>query len=85
MRCSFRTWAAWKRFNSGCNNIIDRHLKKDKKERKPREKTEQELFEKEKKNNHSRSIYDKPKKKTKKNSYEIIIYLFHYFFHFLDY
>ena len=49
-----------------CNNIIDRHLKKDKKERKPRKKTEQELFEKEKKNNYSKSIHDKPKKKTKK-------------------
>jgi len=48
-----------------CNNIIDRHLKKDKKERKPRKKTEKELFENNKKD-YSKSINNKPKKKTKK-------------------
>ena len=40
-----------------CNNIIDRHLKKDKKERKPRKRTEKELFEKENnKKDYSKSI-----------------------------
>jgi len=63
-----------------CNNIIDRHLKKDKKERKPRKKTEKELFENNKKIILNQLITNL-KRKLKRNNYLSFLS----FLSFLDY